>query len=101
MIYVKSILAGLVCVFAASFLMLEGISVYLSVVHHVETGAARLEFRFLCESIELGFDLRDVLDRFLLGIRSCSFKVAHYRLDDSLSQQLRNSLLAFHTVASS
>jgi hypothetical protein len=38
MIYVKSILAGLVCVFAASFLMLDGISVYLSVVHHVETG---------------------------------------------------------------
>jgi hypothetical protein len=38
MIYVKSIVAGLVCVCVASFLMLEVISAYLSVVYHVETG---------------------------------------------------------------
>jgi hypothetical protein len=41
--------------------------------------ASRLEFRFLRESIELGLDHRDVLDRFLLGIPSCSLKVARYR----------------------
>jgi hypothetical protein len=38
MIYVKSIVAGLVCVCVASFLMLEVISAYLSHVYHVETG---------------------------------------------------------------
>jgi hypothetical protein len=37
MIYVKSIVAGLVCVCVASFLGLEAISAYLSLVYHVET----------------------------------------------------------------
>jgi hypothetical protein len=36
MIYVKSIVAGLACVCVASFLTLEAISIYLSVVYHVK-----------------------------------------------------------------
>ena len=47
MIYVKSILVGLVCVCVASFLMLEGISAYLSVVYHVETGPIGWNSSFL------------------------------------------------------
>ena len=38
MIYVKCTVAGLVCVCVASFLILEGISAYLSLVYNVETG---------------------------------------------------------------
>lgn len=38
MIFVKSLVAGLVCVCLASFLTLEVISAYLSLVYHVETG---------------------------------------------------------------
>ena len=38
MIYVKSIVAGLVCVCVASFLLLEVASAYLSHMYHVETG---------------------------------------------------------------
>jgi hypothetical protein len=47
MIYVKSTVAGIVCVFVASFLMLEAISVYLSVVYHVETGPMGWNSSFL------------------------------------------------------
>jgi len=51
MIYVKSIVAGLVCVCVASFLMLEAISVYLSVVYHVETGPMGWNSRFLANPL--------------------------------------------------
>src|SRR5258706_14484173 len=41
--------------------------------------AYRLEFQFLCESLELVLNRCDVFGRLLLGIPSRSLKVAHYR----------------------
>lgn len=38
MIFVKSVVAGLVCTCVASFLTLEAMSAYMSFVYHVETG---------------------------------------------------------------
>ena len=51
MIYVKSIVAGLVCVCVASFLTLEVISLYLSVVYHVETGPLGWNSSFLASPL--------------------------------------------------
>ena len=47
MIYARSILVGLVCVCVASFLMLEVISAYLSVVYHVGMGSIGWNSGFL------------------------------------------------------
>ena len=51
MIYVKSLVAGLVCVCVASFLMLEVISAYLSLVYHVETGPIRWNSSFFANPL--------------------------------------------------
>jgi hypothetical protein len=51
MIYVKSIVVGLVCVCVASFLMLEAISAYLSVVYHVEMGPMGWNSSFLANPL--------------------------------------------------
>ena len=51
MIYVKSILVGLACVCVASFLMLEAMSAYLSVVYHVETGPIGWNSSFLASPL--------------------------------------------------
>jgi hypothetical protein len=47
MIYVKSILAGIACVCVASFLMLEAMGAYLSVVYRVEAGPRGWNSSFL------------------------------------------------------
>lgn len=52
MIYLRSILVGLVVVCAASFLMLEAVSFYLSHVYHVGTGPIGWNPRFLANPFD-------------------------------------------------
>ena len=55
MIYIKSTVAGLICACVASFLITEAISLYLSVVYHVETGPIGWDSSFLTSSRDLIF----------------------------------------------
>lgn len=52
MIYVKSIVAGLVVVCVASFLMLEAISVYFSHMYHLGTGSIGWNPRFFANPLD-------------------------------------------------
>jgi len=52
MIYIRSIFAGLVCVCVASLLMLEVVSIYLSVVYHVGMGSIGLNSRFFANPLD-------------------------------------------------
>lgn len=53
MIYIKSIVAGLVCVCVASLLVLEVTSAYLSFAYHVETGPMGWNSSFFANPLNL------------------------------------------------
>ena len=74
MIYVKSVVAGLVCVSVASFLMLEVISAYLSVVYHLETGPIGWNLSFLANPLNWFFTAATFLVGFFWEFRRARSK---------------------------
>lgn len=74
MIYVKSILAGIACVCVASFLMLEAIGAYLSVVYHVGAGPIGWNSSFLASPLNWLFTLAMFLVGFFWEFRRARSK---------------------------
>lgn len=59
--------------------------------------AYRLEFKFLCKSVELALNRCDVFCRFLLGIPSRSLKVAH-RQNIAFYDRMMTVMAIFHQL---